>query len=151
MTCSPTLQSYASIQDLQDAGLPPAALEGGPAFAAQERALMRASRFADTYLRDRYRLPLSCPIDQALVQAVVQIATWYLMVRRGFNPGSGLDVAVRQGYDDAVAFLRGIANGQNQLCVAQAEPESLQPQLGTNEGRGYCEGSPKVGPNGWGL
>lgn len=151
MSCSPTLQSYATIEDLQDAGLPPAALEGGPSFSKQLKALMMASRQADTYLRNRYTLPLSCPIDPALVNAVVQIASWRLMSRRGFNPSTGLDVAIRQGYEDAIAFLRGISNGQNQLCVTQAVPESLQPEVATNCNRGYNQGSRSVGPNGWGL
>lgn len=150
MACSPTLQSYATIDDLQDAGLPPAALEGGPSFARQQKALMRASRVADTYLRNRYTLPLICPIDQALIDAVVQIAAWRLMSRRGFNPSSGLDVAIRQGYEDAMAFLTRIANGQAQLCVTQTVPESLQPDVATGESRGLNQGRRYIGPNNWG-
>src|SRR6478736_8623911 len=135
--CVPASTSYAAIEDLQSAGLPPAALGGGVAFTDQQAALVRASRLADTFLRDRYTLPLACPYDPALVDAVVQIASYRLMVRRGLNPNGGLDVAVRQGYDDAIAFLTRIANGQNQLCVVQATPASVQPEVFSNIPRGY--------------
>lgn len=155
ITCTPAVQSYATIADLEEAGLPPGAI-GSVDWQTQQRALERASRIADTYLRDRYTLPLSCPIDQSLVDAVVQIASWRLMGRRGFDPNSPGDATIRIGYEDAIKWLTRIANGQAQICVAQSNPASLQPQVGTTAPRGWgglnnAEDFPFVGPNGVGI
>lgn len=128
--------SYATIDDLDSAGIPPAAL-AGIALADKQAALVRASRVADTFLRDRYTLPLCCPFDPALVDWVVQIAAYRLMQRRGFNPNGGIDASIVLGYQDAVKSLTRVANGQQQLAVTQSQPESLQPELGTNVSRGY--------------
>lgn len=152
---SETSFSYATLDDLQSAGLPGPAL-ANISFDDQRRALQRASSYASTYLRDRYHLPLCCPYDQALVDAVCQIAAWRLMQRRGFNPNTGADVAIRQGYEDACAFLVGVANGRNQLCVREANPASEQPQFGTNPTRGFggttgAQDVPFIGPNTWGT
>lgn len=153
--CITEPQSYATLDDLAEAGCPPAAF-GSVAFTTQQRALQRASRFADSYLRDRYNLPLECPYDQGLVDAVVQIATWRLMQRRGFNPNDPGDASLRVGFEDAVKWLERIANGQAQICVVQNSPASLQPVVGTNASRGYgglygSEDLPVVGPNGAGF
>ncbi len=153
--CITEPQSYANLDDLSEAGVAVGAL-GSVSFTTQQRALQRASRIADSYLRDRYNLPLECPYDQGLVDAVVQIATWRLMQRRGFNPNDPSDVSLRMGYEDAVKWLTRVANGQAQLCVVQAVPASLQPTVGTNPARGYgglygSEDYPVVGVNGAGF
>jgi phage gp36-like protein len=148
-------QSYATLEDLYEAGLPPAAI-GSVAYTVQQKALLRASREADAYLRDRYSLPMASPIDQALIQWVVQIASYYLMVRRGFDPSTPGDAVIRMGYEDALKSLRLVANGQLQLAVNQQTPPSLQPVMGTSLPRGYggitnAEDIPFVGPNSVGL
>lgn len=153
--CSPVTQSYATIADLESAGLPPGALASVP-YDVQMKALERASRVADTYLRDRYTLPLACPIDQSLVDAVVQIAAWRLMSRRGFDPNSPGDATIRVNYEDAVKWLTRIANGQAQICVTQSHPVSYQPQVGSSSPRGWgglsnADDLPFVGPNNVGL
>jgi phage gp36-like protein len=145
---------YATIDDLDGTGIPPASLVGVKLQAVQ-KMLMRVSRIADTYLRDRYHLPLRCPIDPALTQWVVDISVWYLMKFRGFNPNAGqIDMAVRMGYDDAIKSLTRVANGQQQLCVRQASPVSDQPAVATSPSRGFTapggEDYPVIGPNTWG-
>lgn len=152
--CTPELTAYASIDDLRACGLPAAAL-AGVALDVQQSALARASRVADTFLRDRYHLPLACPYDPALVMWVCHLAGFELLSTRGYNPNNqGIDVVVRMRYDDARAALMRVANGQQQLCVRQATPSSDQPQLGTNPSRGYGGlggvDVPFVGPNTWG-
>jgi len=152
---APNTQSYATLEDLAEAGLPPAAI-GSVAFTTQQKALLRASRIADTFLRDRYNLPMSCPIDQALIQWVVQIASYFLMMRRGYDPSTPGDAVIRMSYDDALNSLKMVANGQLSLAVVQTTPESVQPELGTSLPRGFGgitndEDFPFVGTNSAGL
>ena len=149
--CTQIPGSYATLEDLSQAGLPPATLSSVD-FGTQQSALVRASRYADTYLRDRYLLPLSAPFDESLIDAVCQIASWRLLSRRGFNPSNPGDLVVRQMFDDANDFLRRIANGQNQLCVIQTVPGSAQPDVSSQGDRGYDGVTPDfVGPNSIGF
>ena len=155
MTIAANTQSYATLEDLDESGLPPGALGSVP-FSVRQKALLRASRIADSYLRDRYSLPLAPAFDQALIDAVVRIATYSLMVRRGFDLNVPGDAVIRMGYDDAISWLRSIANGQVTIDVNQATPESMQPELGTTEARGFggttnAEQYVWVGPNSVGL
>jgi phage gp36-like protein len=144
---------YASLDDFEEAGIPASAV-ANLSLKVQQSALVRASRFADTFLRDRYTLPLRCPIDPALTLLVCWLAAYFLMMRRGFNPNQGADVTIRMGYDDAVKSLTRVANGQQQLCVAQSTPASQQPDVATSPSRGFStpDGTdlPYVGPNNWG-
>lgn len=147
--------SYASIDDLTGCGLPAPAL-ANVSLAQQQAALMRASRMADTFLRDRYTMPLQCPYDPSLTLWVCWMAAYFLLSTRGFNPNqSGIDTVVRMNYDDAIKNLTRVANGQQQLCVRQGTPSSTQPDVGTNISRGYGgDGAldvPGIGPNTWGL
>lgn len=146
--------AYATLDDLWDMGLPAAAMPN-VTLNAQARLLLTASRMADTFLRDRYHLPLICPYDPSLTMWVCHIAAYLILAGpRGFNPNNGSDVAVRMNYDDALKALRGVANGQQQLCVKQSAPPSAQPELGTNPSRGYGGlggvDVPFTGPNTWG-
>lgn len=151
---------YATIEDFQNLGLP------GPALSSVDKstwvqALITASAYADSFLGDKYTLPLGRPYPPSLVDAVCQVASWYLMRRRGYNPavaGGSSDAIIRQGYLDATAWLVRVANGQAALTVVQAVPESLQPDVVTNTPRGYGDltGNGTVsnfipGGNNWGT
>lgn len=150
------MSAYATLQDLEDLGLPGGALDQVLP-DVKLRAIEAASAVADGYLRDRYRLPLTADgsgaFDPALTDAVVQIAIYRLMVRRGYNPDpNSPDVFIRQGYVDAVDWLKRVANGQVQLLVKQADPVSLQPVVSTSCPRGYDAIGPGVsGTGNWGL
>jgi phage gp36-like protein len=139
--------AYATISDLEDSGLPPGAL-AGIAPEVVEKALTSASALADVYLRDRYTLPLAEPYDPVLVDAVVRIACWRLMSRRGFSPQSGTDTAMRVNYEDAMDLLKRVANGQAQLAAIQASPEAVEPMVLTSPARGYTEHAGIDGPVG---
>lgn len=141
------MASYATTADLETAGVPPGVLSSVDT-TIQELALERASRLADTYLRDRYKLPLAEPWDPSLVDAVVQIAVWRLMMRRGFSPQQGTDTAFRIGYEDAMEFLKRVANGIAQLDVVQASPGYEEPIVLTSPPRGYTECQGIDGPVG---
>ncbi len=131
--------SYATVEDFLNLGLPSGALDSTDKSTWQQ-AIITASAYADSFLGDKYTLPLGRPYPPALVDAVCQIASWYLMRRRGYNPavaGGSADAIIRQGYVDATAWLVRVANGQAALTVVQAVPESLQPDVVTNTPRGY--------------
>jgi phage gp36-like protein len=130
---------YATIDDFMNAGLP----TGGLASIDKSiwnQALIRASSYADSFLGDKYTMPLTPPYPASLVDAVCQIAAWRLMCLRGYNPavaGGTADAIIRQGYIDARDWLVRVANGQASLVVIQAVPESLQPDVTSNCQRGY--------------
>jgi phage gp36-like protein len=142
--------AYATIADLQDVGLPPGALSGVDV-PARQKALDNAAAYMDTFLRDKYRLPLIAPYDPSLVDANVQIACYRLMTRRGFNPEDPGDQAVRLGRDDAVTFLTRIANGQASLSVTETSPAIEEPRVITDGQRGYSGGACPVGPYDGGI
>lgn len=148
-------ESYASIDDFRSCGLPASALAYTDLPQIQA-ALCRASRMADTFLRDRYHLPMCCPIDPSLTLWVCWMAAYFLLSTRGFNPNqSGIDTVVRMNYDDAIKSLTRVANGQQQLCVRQTMPAAEEPMVGTNPSRGYGGlggvDVPVIGPNTWGF
>lgn len=154
MTCEAATVSYATLDDLSESGLAQEALASLP-LTTRQKILLRASRYADTFLRDRYTLPMLCPFDQSLIHAVVQIADYWLMTRRGVRSGQDLEI-FRLNFLDATDFLKRIANGQAQLCVTQSAPESSEPMLGTNESRNYSPPSlgtdaPVFGTGGFGI
>lgn len=127
---------YASLQDFDDCGLPLAALASIDKTLIQ-RQLVRASAFADGFIADTITQPIVGAPDQALVMAVCQIAAWWIIVRRGFNPTDEGDKVVRQGFLDATAWLVRVANKQVKLNVQQSQPNSLQPAVSSNPVRGY--------------
>lgn len=142
-------ESYASIDDFNASGLPVGALSSLQLPQIQN-ALMRASRLADSFLRDRYTLPLRCPHDPALVQWVCHIAAWYLISTRGFNPNAaGFDQVIRMNYDDAISNLKRVANGQQSIDVP-ANTNTDQPMVDTSPSRGFESRDPTVGNNSWG-
>lgn len=103
------MSSYATLQDLYVHGLPGAALSG-MLESEQQAALDAASTLADGYLRNKFTLPVITP-SLDLVMAVCQIAAWNLLRRRGFNPEGAIDATVRQGYEDAVSWLKRVSDG----------------------------------------
>jgi phage gp36-like protein len=100
---------YADRTDLTRLGLATGALTNVPT-ATQDDALDAASAVADGYLRGRFELPLTAWGDD-LRRAVCGIASYDLMVVRGFAPGAGNDETLRLRYEDAVAWLKSIALG----------------------------------------
>lgn len=143
-------EPYATLEDFNSCGLPAPALANLQLPQVQS-ALVRASRLADTFLRDRYTLPLICPFDPSLTLWVCWIAGWQLISTRGFNPNqAGFDQVIRMNYDDAINNLKRVANGQQSIDVRQTDPASEQPMVATSPSRGFDSTCPVVGPNSWG-
>ena len=103
------MSSYATLSDLTTLGVASAAL-AGIATSEQQRAIDTASSLADSYLRNRFTLPIATP-GQALAYAVARIAAYDLLSGRGYNPETGSDPNVRDRYLDAIGWLKGVASG----------------------------------------
>lgn len=127
---------YATLTDLSNCGLPAAAL-ASLSNTVKQAALDDYSAEADTYLGDKYQLPLGTPYDRTLVRAVCHLAAWDLLTIRGYNPSDPTDAVVAGRAQLAREWLVRVSNGQARLNVVQSAPESLQPDVYTNEPRGF--------------
>ncbi len=118
---------YATAQDANDYGLVPSALGLDVTPAQVQKALDTRSAYADGKMRARYgyqNVPLPAPYDPSLVQAVVHLATFDLLARRGFDVNSPTDAAVKVRYDNAVKFLDDVERQTMHLNVAIAQGSS---------------------------
>lgn len=127
--------AYATFSEFTAAGLPPAAVSGIPQ-SAVDACLAQASGVADSYLRKRYTLPLTAPYDAALVRCVIDVAVYLVMRRRGIQPESATDVAIRMGYQDALAWLGLVATGEVEIASG---PTVGDPQVASRAELGWAE------------
>ena len=113
---------YAALSDLTTYGLPATAL-GQIASGVQQAALDSGSDVADTYISASLMLPLLTPYPTSLIQAVCKIAAYELMSVRGYSGAAGADENIRLRYEDAVRWLKGIANKSIHLVGAIQSPD----------------------------
>lgn len=73
-----------------------------------------SSRSFDSYLRERYQVPITGSTlggpgvyDEELARNVCWHASYVLMSARGFNP-NGLDTLIQKNYDLAMAWLKDV-------------------------------------------
>lgn len=76
------MSQYGELEDLEATGLPPRALEE---VVSVDDFLTKASATIDSYLRRRYTLPLATTPPE-IADACIAIASYRLLVFRGFNP-----------------------------------------------------------------
>jgi phage gp36-like protein len=91
-------------------------------------AIAKGSSLADSYLSTRWTLPLR-PVEagvypQALVEAVAAIATYRLMKRRGYSPENGDNDEIRNGFDDAIRWLKDMSAGKATMQIAGSNSEA---------------------------
>jgi phage gp36-like protein len=112
---------YATQTDLEQHGYPAGVLEGLDP-GTIDAALERASQEADGALRGAgYRTPLAT-WSADLTGAVVAVAAWYLMVRRGFDPDSPHDAVFRVRFEDAQKWFNEIANRRRRVALCTEPP-----------------------------
>ena len=89
--------------------------------AVAAAALEEASGMVDSYCRSRYQTPLQ-PSDDVTAKTI-DIAL-YILFRRRRNAKNG--EIIRQGYDDAIAFLKDVASSKASLDqpATQQTPQS---------------------------
>lgn len=81
-----------------------------------DAALISASGIADAYISARYKTPLSS-VPEMIKDCVGAIA-YYKLCRDRYTD------EVRQEYDDALKFLKDVANGKAQLVAEGSEPDA---------------------------
>lgn len=101
---------YATRSDMYAYAITADALTG-VATGDQDSALNTASRLADSYLTNRFVLPLAVWGEDLRLQ-VANIAAFLLMRSRGFSPQQGDAEQLRAGYEDAMDWLKAVAAGK---------------------------------------
>lgn len=121
----PPVTAYAVVADL-DSGINALALTG---VTTQQKtdAIDAASRLIDSFLRAQFTLPLT-QVGSEVKRACVNIAVYYVLVGRGYNPEAGADPGIRQRYEDAVSWLKMVSAGK-------AVPDVTDSSEGATEGR----------------
>lgn len=107
---------YVSTAEFNALGLPAAALSGFTGdpddFAAA------ASGTVDSYLRGRYKLPLSEPYPQEIKRATAVLMAYDLLSVRGFDAENGSDQNTLIRYEKTIEWLNMVAAGKVNLSVA---------------------------------
>lgn len=127
------MSRYAEVTDLDQQGLPSGTLDGFDT-STRTAVLEARSAYADSFLRGAYTLPLTA-WDGSLTMAVVHLASWDLVVRRGFNPASAWDQGVYARAQAADAWLAKIPSGKVTLAVTDSTPTDTSDDGG---GRTYA-------------
>lgn len=118
------MSQYATTTELQNFGIPVAALTGITA-AIQNSHLTLASGFIDSYLRGRYSLPLAVPYPDEIKRATCNIAAYTLLKRRGFNPDA-YDSNFRDEYLSTLEWLDKLSEGKVNLDIAADATPTVQ-------------------------
>ena len=84
--------------------------------ALQTAHLVAASGRVDSYLRQRFALPLTQWADD-LVQATCRLAAYSLIRVRGYNPDSGADARYAADEEVTIQWLRDVAAGRSTPAV----------------------------------
>jgi phage gp36-like protein len=137
-----SLSQYATEQQFRDLGLPSSALEEVTS-GMIDLHLQMASGFADSFLANRYPIPIS-PTPSALVRCVIDIAVYELLLRRGYNPET-YDTQYRTRYEDAKSWLEAIYNrdadlpGVSEIPTDTATGNARAPRVLTRPERGWYD------------
>lgn len=125
--------SYASAIDLTTYGLPSTAI-GNLTPTQVSAALTEASSRVDSFLRGRFALPLVA-WETDITQATCAIAAYNLLSIRGYNPGSGADVNIRDRYLDTLRWLSQVQKNMAHPNITPAAAQSAgyaQPNITTS-------------------
>ena len=93
--------------------------------AAVEAAIQAATVEIDSYVMERYGLPLAGELAALLKRRCVDMAMYYLA-----QSPSGEDDTKRKRYEDAVAWLKMVASGKALLTPRPAAEISSEPRRG---------------------
>jgi phage gp36-like protein len=110
--------AYCTVQDLIR-GINASAI-ASLSVSDKQWAIDVGAALMDGYFRARYGAPLTTwGMDSTLCN--VRLALWQLMTQRGFRPEAGADETIRLGYEDAIAWLKGVAR-QEVHPIAAPQP-----------------------------
>jgi len=139
--------AYADLPDLDRFGVQSSALVSLPSVTKQA-ALDASAEEMDSYFRTRYpELDAKTPgwkqftdWGQDVRRCNAILATYDLMVVRGYNPASGADIALRDRYLDQIRWLERIARQEVQPNITPKMHEIAgydSPAIATGDQRGW--------------
>jgi len=139
---------YCTVAEVGTRGIAAAALEGVDPSELQA-AISAASSTIDGYLRPKFTLPLVTWEDD-ISECCAILAGYAALSTRGYSPEG--DPAVKQRYDEKIAWLRDIAKGLVSPSVTDSAPNaepglpSSGPRVISQTSRGYSpRGKGRVG------
>lgn len=110
------MSQYATEANLINLQIPAAALAGiTSAGIDPDDHLTATAGKIDSYLRGRYRLPLTAPYPDEIVVANAALGAYSIMCACGFDPENGTHVNIRMQHDDTIAWLKEVAAGKVNL------------------------------------
>jgi phage gp36-like protein len=111
---------YAERADVLAGGLPEATLDGFDD-PTVEAILDARSAHADGFFAQRYTLPLTA-WDAAVRMHVVNLASWDLIVKRGYVPNDPWDEGIRARAEAAETWLLNVSRGHVKPAVTDSAP-----------------------------
>ena len=99
-------------------------------------AIAAANQLIDSYVGQRYSLPLATPPDH-LVSMAVDLVIWELSKRRPDTFGGDAD---RAAHDDAIRYLEGLAQSKLGLDLSEQD-DTITPKT---EASSFTPGTTKV-------
>ncbi len=124
----PPVTAYAVAADL-DTGINAAAMTGVPTGTKTDN-IESASRLIDSFLRAQFTLPLT-QVGGDIKRCCIHIATYYVMVGRGYNPEVGGDPGIRERYKDALDWLKMVSAGKAVPDVTDSSPAAAEGRPGS--------------------
>lgn len=104
-----------------------------------DSAIYSASVELDSHFAARYTLPITAWGGDVELK-VAEMAAWYALKARGFNPEAGSDIAIRDGYRNAVDWCERVATNKVQpVGIVDSTPDE-------DEAEAYVETD---APRGW--
>lgn len=119
----PPVLQYAVAADL-DSGISANAI-AGVTTPNKTEAIEDASRLIDSFLRAQFTLPLT-QVGGDVKRACINIAVYYVLVGRGYNPDAGEDPGIRQRYDDAIGWLKMVSAGKAVPDITDSTPGAAE-------------------------
>jgi len=134
--------SRATIEQLRQLGLDSYAVNQ-MAIADRQAALDAASARVDSALATQFLLPILTPYPLDIIQCECVIASWTLLIARGYNPpvGNGDDNLAKM-YQYWADYLDRVSKGEivpNVNAESVAAPGASGPTVITATTRGYSE------------
>lgn len=147
---------YCSPNDLTLTGINPIALVDVSS-AEQLAACQQASEEMDSIaFRPRYgnASPILLAWGNDVTRKAVQIAVYYVMRQRGYNPSAGADDNIKADYEEAIKWCQGVGKQAISPDVTPNIPQGQNsgpdlPQVNSAQQRGWLttssSGKPTVG------
>lgn len=123
--------SYATADEFKESGLPPVALLGLDD-ATIDKCIERASGLVDSYIGQRFKLPL-VSYGNDIKQCAIDLAAFYTMKHRGFQPGAADADTVRMAFEDALRWLKDVQAGRaTPAFPATQDADGFDPNLSSD-------------------